>query len=107
MHGACAIMSVQSSRASRDAQSLHVHVVRSSRALNILSIEGVSVTFGTGPHALLAVDDVSLDVKSGEFLCLLGPSGCGKSTLLKAVAGLVHPQRGNVTIAGNGAQRGL
>ena len=64
----------------------------------ILSIDGVCVAFGTGADALLAVDDVSLAVERGEFLCLLGPSGCGKSTLLKVVAGLVQPQRGSVTI---------
>lgn len=75
--------------------------------LTILSIDGVSVTFGAGPDALLAVDNVSLDVRSGEFLCLVGPSGCGKSTILKVVAGLVQGQRGAVTIAPNGALGGL
>jgi NitT/TauT family transport system ATP-binding protein len=67
--------------------------------LTILSIDRVCVTFGSGPDALLAVDDVSLGVTQGEFLCLLGPSGCGKSTLLKVVAGLVDPRHGSVSIA--------
>jgi len=75
--------------------------------LTILSIDGVSVVFGTGPEAVLAVDDVSLDVHAGEFLCLVGPSGCGKSTILKVVAGLVAAQRGAVTIAPDGASGGL
>ena len=75
--------------------------------MTILSIDGVSVVFGTGPEAVLAVDDVSLDVHAGEFLCLVGPSGCGKSTILKVVAGLVAAQRGAVTIAPDGASGGL
>ena len=70
-------------------------------ALEILSIENVSVVFGAGDKALVAVDDVSLSVSEGEFLCLLGPSGCGKSTLLKVVAGLIEPREGKVRIAQN------
>jgi NitT/TauT family transport system ATP-binding protein len=75
--------------------------------VTILSIENVTVTFGAGTEALLAVDDVSLDVRRGEFLCLLGPSGCGKSTLLKVVAGLVDAQRGQVRIAPDATTSGL
>lgn len=47
-----------------------------------------------------ALDDVSLTVRSGEFVALLGASGCGKSTLLRAVAGLVTPTQGTVSIDG-------
>lgn len=66
--------------------------------MNILSIENVSVAFAAGSRVLLAVDRVSLDVKEGEFLCLLGPSGCGKSTLLKAIIDLVPVQRGRIEL---------
>ncbi|ARM92043.1 spermidine/putrescine ABC transporter ATP-binding protein PotA 3 (plasmid) [Rhizobium sp. CIAT894] len=52
-----------------------------------LSIQGVSKVFPNGHQVL---DDISIDVASGEFLTLLGPSGCGKTTLLKAIAGF-HP----------------
>ncbi|MBB4293076.1 ABC-type Fe3+/spermidine/putrescine transport system ATPase subunit [Rhizobium leguminosarum] len=52
-----------------------------------LSIQGVSKTFANGHRVL---DDITIDVASGEFLTLLGPSGCGKTTLLKAIAGF-HP----------------
>ena len=47
-----------------------------------------------------ALDDVCFDVGSGEFVALLGPSGCGKTTLLRAVAGLVTPRVGSISIAG-------
>jgi NitT/TauT family transport system ATP-binding protein len=47
-----------------------------------------------------AVDDVTLDVSPGEFVCLLGPSGCGKSTLLNMFAGLDRPTAGEVLIDG-------
>ena len=53
-----------------------------------IAIEGVGIAFRKGVRVL---DDVSLDVASGDFVALLGPSGCGKSTLLNAVAGLLDP----------------
>ena len=63
-------------------------------------LRGVSKRFGAGPVVL---DDVSLDVAPGEFLCLLGASGCGKSTLLNLVAGLDRPTAGAVEVGGDRA----
>jgi NitT/TauT family transport system ATP-binding protein len=63
-------------------------------------IDRVAVTFGRGANAHTAVEETSLDIAPGGFVCLLGPSGCGKSTLLNSVAGYVAPSRGTVTVDG-------
>jgi NitT/TauT family transport system ATP-binding protein len=52
---------------------------------------------GRGSEPVLALQDVSFDVRPGEFVSLVGPSGCGKSTCLNLVAGLATPSEGNVT----------
>ncbi len=61
-----------------------------------VSLEGVVKAFA-GAHA---VNDVSLEVRTGEFLTLLGPSGCGKTTLLNLIAGFLEPDRGEIFIGG-------
>jgi NitT/TauT family transport system ATP-binding protein len=72
--------------------------VRSSKGHVV--IDKVGITFGRGAQRHTAVEQTSLEVKPGEFVCLLGPSGCGKSTLLNSVAGYVQPSEGTVTLDG-------
>ena len=66
---------------------------------NLVEIEGVEMRYG-GADGTLAVSDLTLGVKQGEFVAVVGPSGCGKSTLMKLVTGLHLPQTGRVEVAG-------
>ena len=61
-----------------------------------LRVAGLRRTYG----AVVALDGIDLDVRTGEMLTLLGPSGCGKTTLLRLVAGLEEPDGGTIEIAG-------
>ena len=61
-----------------------------------LALQSMSKQFGT----FAAVDDVSLTVPHGTFVCLLGPSGCGKTTLLRMIAGLEQPTAGAILLDG-------
>jgi NitT/TauT family transport system ATP-binding protein len=69
-------------------------------AASAVRLTGVSKAYRTGPAVLLALDGVSLDVRDGEFVCIIGASGCGKSTLLNLVAGLDKPTSGEVNTGG-------
>ncbi len=66
-----------------------------------LELKGVSKTFYSRNHKLTALEDISLEVREGEFICIIGPSGCGKSTLLNIIAGLDKAERGEVLINGH------
>jgi spermidine/putrescine ABC transporter ATP-binding subunit len=68
-----------------------------SKNETIIRIENVSKHFGD----VVAVDDISIDIASGEFFSLLGPSGCGKTTLLRMLAGFESPTSGELYIDGN------
>src|SRR4051794_40871156 len=61
-----------------------------------LAIEHVSKSFQTSSGLVQALEDVSLAVDEGEFVCIVGASGCGKSTLLNIIAGLEKPDSGTV-----------
>ena len=65
-----------------------------------LRAEGISMTFRRDGNQTAVLDNISLDVREGEFICLLGPSGCGKSTMLNTMAGFLAPSSGAVTIDG-------
>src|SRR5690348_18262044 len=68
--------------------------------LAAISVNGLSKAFGQGAAAVHALDRLSLDVRAGEFVCLVGASGCGKSTLLNVVAGLDQPTSGTIDVDG-------
>lgn len=77
-----------------------------------IAIDRVEIVFGSGTSAHRAVQETTLAIAAGEFVCILGPSGCGKSTLLNAVAGYVAPSRGRVLVDGTeirnpGPDRGM
>ena len=59
-----------------------------------LRIENLTKEYGNTK----ALDDFSLDIKSGEFMVLLGPSGCGKTTAVRCIAGLISPSSGQIYI---------
>ena len=61
-----------------------------------IKLEHITKRFGD----VIAVDDVNLEIHDEEFVVFLGPSGCGKTTTLRAIAGLEHPDEGNIFIDG-------
>jgi NitT/TauT family transport system ATP-binding protein len=66
----------------------------------ILVAANIVVRFETTEGAISAVDDVSFDVRPGEFLSVIGPSGCGKSTLFNVIGGLLSNNQGTVRVDG-------
>ncbi len=65
-----------------------------------LLIDRVHKQYGSAPHAVAALTDVSIRAAPSEFLAIMGPSGCGKSTLLNLIAGIDTPTSGRVWVAG-------
>jgi nitrate/nitrite transport system ATP-binding protein len=69
---------------------MHRHVI----------VERAGIAFDTKQGPFVALREVDLTVRKGEFVTLIGHSGCGKSTLLNLVAGLLHPTTGHIFVAG-------
>ncbi|MEE6261491.1 ABC transporter ATP-binding protein [Plantactinospora sonchi] len=67
---------------------------------DVVRLESLSKTYGSGRNTLTALRDVSLSLRAGSFTAVMGPSGSGKSTLLQCAAGLDRPSGGRVVIAG-------
>ena len=68
--------------------------------MEILRIENLTKTYGSGENEVRALDDVSFSVEKGEFVSIIGPSGSGKSTLLHIIGGVDRPTSGKVWMNG-------
>lgn len=72
---------------------------------NIIELRNLRKVYRIGEEKVVALNDVSLDIKKGEFCCLLGTSGSGKSTLLNLMAGLEKPTKGTIRIKGQAIEK--
>lgn len=69
--------------------------------MEILKVENLTKTYGSGENLVHAVDDVSFSVEKGEFVAIVGASGSGKSTLLHLIGGVNRPTSGKIFVDGN------
>lgn len=69
--------------------------------MEILKVENLTKTYGSGENLVHAVDDVSFSVEKGEFVAIVGASGNGKSTLLHLIGGVDRPTSGKIFVDGN------
>lgn len=69
--------------------------------MEILKVENLTKTYGSGENLVHAVDDVSFSIEKGEFVAIVGASGSGKSTLLHLIGGVDRPTSGKIFVDGN------
>ncbi|REK60586.1 MULTISPECIES: ABC transporter ATP-binding protein [Cohnella] len=72
-----------------------------------IAIEGIAKVFYKKKQSILALQDITLRIRDGEFVTLLGPSGCGKTTLLRILAGLEKPSAGHFDVRRTDEQKPL
>jgi len=70
-----------------------------------IEVDHVTLSYGGNADRFIALQDVSLSVEKGEFICLIGPSGCGKSSLLNCIAGFEKVSKGSISIAGKHVEK--
>jgi NitT/TauT family transport system ATP-binding protein len=64
----------------------------------LIAVEEVSRVFTSGARAVIALDKISFEIETGNFVSIVGPSGCGKSTLLKVISGLLPASSGKISV---------
>ena len=72
---------------------------------NVVSCKNLSLVFQTADTPVIALSDINLTIKAGEFVSFIGPSGCGKTTLMRAIADLEQPTSGSLQVNGMSAQQ--
>ena len=70
------------------------------QVMEILKVENLCKTYGSGDNVVHALDHISFSIESGEFVAIIGPSGSGKSTLLHILGGVDKPTSGKVYVEG-------
>lgn len=80
--------------------------------MSTIRVDDVTHIYGSGNNQVTAIQDVSLEVQTGEIVTLIGPSGCGKSTLLYLMGGFIEPTEGAIYVGGRevdgpGRDRGI
>lgn len=68
--------------------------------MDVLELRNISMKYQTTSNEIVAIDNISLNVKKGEFISIIGPSGCGKSTLLSIIGGILKQSSGEVVVEG-------
>jgi NitT/TauT family transport system ATP-binding protein len=74
--------------------------VGDSKTEAAVEVDNLTVRFGVGDATVTALDRVSFSIPRGSILTMIGPSGCGKSTMLRAIADLVEPSTGRISVLG-------
>ena len=86
--------------AARAALPLHAVEKIVEPSGNAVDISGLSLTFQTADAPVVALDNINLQIRRGEFVSFIGPSGCGKTTLMRVIADLATPSTGAITVNG-------
>ncbi len=79
---------------------MNAAILETAASTNLVQARGVSKVFKRDAFEVKALDDVSIEIASGEFLALMGPSGSGKTTLLNMIAGIDPPTSGELLVLG-------